>query len=91
MESVTNAVKDISFNIEAGEITVIVGESGSGKSITSLSILQLLPKQAIAKGEILFSKQNKAPIDLLPIITQRNKQNPWQRHRHDFSGTNDIA
>jgi peptide/nickel transport system ATP-binding protein len=61
------AVKGISFSINSGEITVIVGESGSGKSITALSILQLLPKQAIAKGEIIFAKQNAAPINLLQL------------------------
>ena len=40
------AVKDISFTITKGKLTAIVGESGSGKSVTALSVLKLLPKQA---------------------------------------------
>ena len=51
----SSAVKAISFTITKGKLTAIVGESGSGKSVTALSILQLLPKQANFKGEILFS------------------------------------
>ncbi len=40
------AVKNISFAIEKGEMLAIVGESGSGKSLTALSCLGLQPASA---------------------------------------------
>ncbi|MEK1889124.1 MAG: ABC transporter ATP-binding protein [Phyllobacterium sp.] len=45
---------DISFDLNLGETLCIAGESGSGKSVTSLSIMQLLPKASlqIASGSI---------------------------------------
>jgi len=50
------AVDDISFSVKAGRTLGIVGESGCGKSVTSLSIMGLLPKGQgrIAAGSISF-------------------------------------
>lgn len=42
-----SAVNDVSFNVQRGEILGIVGESGCGKSVTSLSIMGLLPKKIV--------------------------------------------
>ena len=42
-----HAVDNISIHVERGETLCIVGESGCGKSLTSLAIMDLLPKKAI--------------------------------------------
>ncbi len=65
----TSAVKNISFEINRGETIAIVGESGSGKTVTSLSILQLLPSPPAKykSGQILFSTDGKETIDILKI------------------------
>jgi oligopeptide/dipeptide ABC transporter ATP-binding protein len=56
---VVKAVDGVSFTLDEGETLGIVGESGSGKTVTSLSILRLLPPAArIVGGEIWFAGEN---------------------------------
>src|SRR5665213_1881178 len=64
-----SAVKNISFSLNKGETLAIVGESGSGKTVTSLSILQLLPSPPAQykNGEIFFSEQGGKQINLLNL------------------------
>jgi peptide/nickel transport system ATP-binding protein len=61
------AVKDVSLSVNRGEIRALVGESGSGKSVTSMSILQLIPRPPAGykNGSILFYDTSGAVIDLL--------------------------
>jgi oligopeptide/dipeptide ABC transporter ATP-binding protein len=58
------AVDDVSFVVEKGKTIGIVGESGCGKSVTSLSIMRLIPEPPgkIVGGEILFNGKNLLKI-----------------------------
>ena len=53
-EGLKPVLEEISFDLQAGETLCIAGESGSGKSVTSLSIMGLLPKASlqVASGSI---------------------------------------
>src|SRR5688572_378072 len=68
---ITNAVKNISLQVSRGEILALVGESGSGKSVTSLSILKLLPQPPakFSNGKILFDDGN-GQVELLTADTK---------------------
>ena len=53
------ALFDVTFSLNKGEMLALVGESGCGKTISAMSILQLLPKNAgITSGVITFENQD---------------------------------
>ncbi|MFC1539703.1 ABC transporter ATP-binding protein, partial [Candidatus Latescibacterota bacterium] len=62
--SAAKAVEDVSFYIDAQETLGLVGESGCGKSVTSLSIMRLIPSPPgnIEKGQILYRDRNLLDI-----------------------------
>jgi peptide/nickel transport system ATP-binding protein len=51
---VAEAVKGVSFDIAANSTVALVGESGSGKSVTAMSVLNLLPDNAVREGRIVW-------------------------------------
>ncbi|HXN06336.1 MAG TPA: ABC transporter ATP-binding protein, partial [Nitrospiria bacterium] len=54
-EGLVRAVDDVSLQVNRGEVLGLVGESGSGKSMTSLSVLRLVPPPGkIEGGDIIF-------------------------------------
>src|SRR6202158_5882904 len=61
---VIKAVDGVSFSVAPGETLGIVGESGSGKTMTSLSLLRLVPQPGgrIVSGKVLFEG-----VDLLQL------------------------
>ncbi|HHY32614.1 MAG TPA: ABC transporter ATP-binding protein [Firmicutes bacterium] len=59
-DGVVPAVDGVSFSVDKGETIGIVGESGCGKSVTSLSVMRLIPNPPgkIVGGEIIFEGKN---------------------------------
>jgi peptide/nickel transport system ATP-binding protein len=70
------ALQHVDIEVPKGSVVAIVGESGSGKSVTSMSIMQLLPKPpaVYSAGEILFTKADGSTVDLLQLSADEMRQ-----------------
>ncbi len=70
------AVNGVSFDIYKGEVLGLVGESGSGKSVTSLSLMKLIPDPPgrIVEGEILFKNRDIVKLSYEEMYTVRGKE-----------------
>ncbi len=70
------AVDGVTFDVFPDEVLGIVGESGSGKSVTSLSIMRLIPDPPgkIAGGEILFDGRDLLKLDHVQVRHVRGNQ-----------------
>ena len=71
----TPAIRKISYTLDEGEVLGIVGESGSGKSVSSHSILQLLPDNGKIKGgQILFEGKDITKMSKKEMSDLRGNQ-----------------
>jgi peptide/nickel transport system ATP-binding protein len=68
------AVRDVHFSIQPGEIVGIIGESGSGKSVIGASILRLLPDSARIIGTIHYLDIDIYALPQEIMHTMRGKQ-----------------
>lgn len=75
LDGIVRAVDGVSFEIKRGKTLGLVGESGCGKSVTSFSVLRLLPKRIsqIAGGHIYFNRgDGSEPIDMTTLEPDGN-------------------
>jgi peptide/nickel transport system ATP-binding protein len=68
-DGLVKAVDDVSFTVRAREALAIVGESGSGKSVTSLSIMRLVPNPPgrVVAGAMRFRTREGTVVDLAQL------------------------
>lgn len=64
-----HVVDNVSFDVRPGQCMALVGESGCGKSITTKTIMNLLPDSARIQGQILYKGQ-----DLLKLTKEEHRK-----------------
>ena len=75
-----NAVNGVDIRVHKGEAVGIVGESGCGKTVTSYSMLNILPSNGeIVSGEVKYRKDDGSVIDIA-------KLNPRSREMRRLRG-----
>ncbi|MEA3286197.1 MAG: ABC transporter ATP-binding protein [Candidatus Marinimicrobia bacterium] len=82
-EGLVKAVDKVSFSLKKGRTVGVVGESGSGKSVTSLSLMRLIPNPPgqIVGGKLMYHSRTKGLVDLTQVP---------ENEMRDFRG-NEIA
>ena len=69
------AVKGVSFEIPSNSTVALVGESGSGKSVTAMSIMRLLPENAIvgAGSKVIYGGRDLLTVPVEELRALRGK------------------
>jgi oligopeptide transport system ATP-binding protein len=62
-DGIVDAVKNVSFDLQAGETLSIVGESGSGKSVSTNALMKLLPDNAILHSNSSITFEGESILD----------------------------
>ena len=74
-DGVVRSVEGLSFHVDAGETVAIVGESGCGKSVTSMSILRLVPTPpGKIAGRIMFEGRDLLELSEVEMRAIRGKE-----------------
>jgi peptide/nickel transport system ATP-binding protein len=74
-DGVVQAINGVDFTIAPGQVMGLVGESGSGKSVTSLSIMRLLPASGkIVEGEIWFGNEDLTTLGEKRLLEIRGNE-----------------
>src|SRR4051812_42845622 len=69
-------VRDVSLTVHAGQTVALVGESGCGKSVTSLSILRLIPQPPgrFLGGQVVFEGRDLIELSEKEMRSVRGKE-----------------
>ncbi|HHG3103203.1 TPA: ABC transporter ATP-binding protein [Vibrio parahaemolyticus] len=70
-DGIVDAVKNVSFELQAGETLSIVGESGSGKSVSTNALMKLLPDNAIIHPDSSIMFEGESILDKTERQMQR--------------------
>ena len=74
-DGIVQAINGVDFSIRPGQVMGLVGESGSGKSVTSLSIMRLLPASGkIVEGQIFFDGEDMATANESKLLDLRGNK-----------------
>ncbi|MEU8133718.1 ABC transporter ATP-binding protein [Streptodolium elevatio] len=63
----------VDLTVGAGETVALVGESGSGKTLTSRTVLRLLPRGAVAEGTVAVAGDDVLAMDARQLRTLRTR------------------
>src|SRR5882724_1223659 len=70
----TQATKNVTFAVREGEVVAVVGESGSGKTVTAMSAMGLLPRNAWVTGDIRLAGNNIPDLDSKQLRVLRGNE-----------------